>query len=172
MVRFDRLDSIVTIRSLPPNVLRIAEMDGLIHLLMNCLSVFRKSLPSTSRNPTRIHLSSCEPRRLKYKDLLGTIIWRRKTTSSGLLSGRSVVRVNSRGNRVESLYSSRGCDKGDDKTRRLAKRTCSILTDVAESTAFINQNRYWLHLRQSFCDFKLEIELPTIIFRRARLTSK
>lgn len=147
-------------------------MDDLIHLPTSSLSVFRKSLPSTSRNPTRIHLSSFGPRRPKYKDWLGTSIWRRRTTSSGLLSGRSAVRADSRGNRVESLYSSRGCEKGDDKTRRLAKRTCSILTDVAENTAFMNQNRYWSHLRQSFCDFKLEIELPTIIFRRARLTSK
>jgi hypothetical protein len=114
-------------------------MDDLIHLPTSSLSVFRKSLPSTSRDPTRIHLSSCEPRRLKYKDLLGTSIWRRRTTSSGLLSGRSAVRADSRGNRVESLYSSRGCEKGDNKTRPLAKRTCSILTDVAENTVFMTK---------------------------------
>lgn len=147
-------------------------MDDLIHLLMNCLWVFRKISPSTYRNPIRIHLSSCGPRRPKYKDWLGTSIWRRRTMSSGLLSGRSVVRANSKGDRVESLYSSRGCEKCDNKTGRLAKMTCSILADVAENTAFMSQNRRWSHLRQALCDFKLEIELPTIIFRRAQSSSK
>lgn len=140
MVSLDRSQSIITTAHCPRHLRRIAVMDDLIHLPTNCPSVFRKSSRSTSRNPTRIHLSSCEPRRLKYKDLPGTRTWRRRTTSSGLSSGRSVARANSRGSRVESLYSSRGCEKADNKARRLAKTTCSTLTDVAENTAFMNQN--------------------------------